>query len=102
MDGLEWWRTGDARFPVAANMDGCWVVLRLNGFPDHPLWTVFVDGAARWDADALPPEWGAPLETSATAPDPALAAQVLAPVQGFAVYGSEVGEPCDDPVCCPV
>ncbi|MGK8510216.1 hypothetical protein ACRS5S_19935 [Nocardia asiatica] len=94
-----WRRTGTARFPVAADVDGHWWVMRINGFPDHPLWTLFIDGTPRFDMDDTPPAWGRPTDPAPTL-DPHTAAQVVAPVQGFAAYGSEVGDPCDDPFCC--
>ncbi|WP_174188619.1 hypothetical protein [Nocardia barduliensis] len=95
----QWHRTGIGRFPVAAHVDGRWWVLRLNGFPDHPLWTLFIDGTPRFDIDTTPPTWGRP---SAAAPtlDPHTTTQVVAPIQHLTAYGSEVGDPCDDPVCC--
>ncbi|MFI2558887.1 hypothetical protein [Nocardia farcinica] len=94
-----WCRTGDDRFPVAASVDGAWWVLRRNPFPDHDLWTVFVDGAARYDMNDLPAGWGRPLTVS-TVLEAATASAILAVVEPFAVYGSEVGAPCDDPFCC--
>lgn len=95
-----WRRTGDGRFPVAARVDGRWWVLRINGFPDHPLWTLFVAGAARLDLETTPADWGRPLDRSApTLPDETATA-VLAPVLPFTAYGSEHGRPCDGPFCC--
>ncbi|WP_280506231.1 hypothetical protein [Nocardia farcinica] len=94
-----WRRTGDARFPVAARVAGKWWVLRINPFPDHDLWTLFVDGAARFDLTAVPESWGEPSQTRRRL-WPGRARRVLRPVRGFAVYGSEVGEPCDNPFCC--
>ncbi|MGK8522165.1 hypothetical protein ACRS6B_11700 [Nocardia asteroides] len=96
----QWRRTGHRRFPAAARVDGQWWVLRINGFPDHPLWTLFVDGAPRYDIDGMPPTWGRPLDSSAPTLEAGAAEQVLAPVRDFGTYGSEVGDPCDDPVCC--
>src|ERR1700730_12231159 len=41
----QWARTGYMFFPYAANHFGQWWVLRLNhGFPEHEMYTVFVDG----------------------------------------------------------
>ncbi|MFE6922246.1 hypothetical protein ACFVAV_14465 [Nocardia sp. NPDC057663] len=95
-----WQRTGKAHFPVAAFVDGSWWVLRINGFPDHPLWTLFVDGLRRFDIDDTPATWGRPANPST----PSLAAEtveeILAPIQSFVAYGSEVGDPCDNPFCC--
>ncbi|WP_280243401.1 hypothetical protein [Nocardia abscessus] len=96
----QWQRTGIARFPVAALVDNQWWVLRINGFPDHPLWTLFVDGTPRFDLDDTPPTWGRPSVRSAPSLDPRTAEQAVAPIQSFTAYGSEVGDPCDDPVCC--
>ncbi|ONH32602.1 hypothetical protein [Pseudofrankia asymbiotica] len=95
-----WRRTGNAYFPVAAAVDGQWWVLRINSFPDHPLWTLFVNGVRRLDIDDAPPSWGEPAARSAPALEPGLHAEVLNPVRGLVAYGSEVGEPCDNPFCC--
>jgi hypothetical protein len=94
-----WRRTGNAFFPTAARVDGQWWVLRINSFPDHPLWTLFVDGKRRFDVDDAPAAWGEPsrlavlLETSE-------ATDALAPVLRFEAYGSETGQPCENPFCC--
>ncbi|WP_158886737.1 hypothetical protein [Amycolatopsis anabasis] len=97
----EWRRTGAACFPAAAVVDGQWWVLRLNGFPDHPLWTLFVNGPeVRFDTTGLPPAWGRPLDPSVPPLEPHLAQEALAPLRDLAVYGSEAGDPCDDEVCC--
>jgi|HigsolmetaAR201D_1030396.scaffolds.fasta_scaffold20150_2 hypothetical protein len=95
-----WRQTGNARFPVAALVDDRWWVLRLNSFPDHPLWTLFVDGLPRFDLDEVPPSWGWPADRSAPVLEPGVAGRVLAPVSAFVAYGSEVGQPCHDPFCC--
>lgn len=126
---IVWSRTGDAHFPSAVRVDGQWWVLRVNGFPDHPLWTLFVDGVAREHVEDAAPGWtfdGPPLATAeqvlasagqvlasteqvlATAEqalastDQALATaeQVLAPLRGLEAFGSEDGNPCDGPYCC--
>jgi hypothetical protein len=103
-----WQQTGNGRFPVAAQVSGCWWVLRLNNFPDHPRWTVFIDGAAVCEpanSPALALRNGC-LCTSAGGRDTALflkardAAKALRTVQDFAAYGSEIGQPCNH-ACCP-
>lgn len=96
---VPWRRMDMGRFRFAAEVDGVWWVLRINGFPDHPMWTLFVDGKARYDIDDHPRAW---ILWEAPALDEATARVAVAPVEGFAVYGSEVGLPCDDPVCCDV
>ncbi|MEU1527242.1 hypothetical protein ABZ413_34140 [Nocardia rhamnosiphila] len=95
----EWRGTGHARFPLAADVAGHWWVLRLNPFPDHCLWTLFVDAVVRYDIEEVPAAWGKPSPRSAPPLDPAVAQTVLAPVRHLAVYGSEVGRPCDCLFC---
>src|ERR1700757_5132208 len=46
----QWLRTGYKFFPYAARQSGQWWVLRLNhGFPEHDMYTLFVDGKAAVD-----------------------------------------------------
>lgn len=96
----QWRGTGHRKFPLAAGVDGHWWVLRLNPFPDHSLWTLFIDGVARYDLDDAPPSWGVLAPASAPPLDPWTADSLLAPLRGFTVYGSEAGKPCDDLFCC--
>lgn len=95
-----WFGTGNRKFPLAAAVGGQWWVLRLNPFPDHSLWTLFVDGVARYDLDDAPPNWGVLAPVSALPLDPWTAESLLAPLRDFTVYASEVGQPCDDDFCC--
>ena len=100
-----WQRTGHPAFPFAAQHSGQWWVLRFNlGFPEHDMYTLFVDGHAVADITA-DPDHPMPLLASIgalpTSPDPdtpALAADtvtaVIATVAGFTDYGSEHGDPC--------
>lgn len=45
-----WRRTGYKFFPYATQQSDQWWVLRLNfGFPDHEMYTLFVDGRATLD-----------------------------------------------------
>jgi hypothetical protein len=61
----EWRRTGYQFFPYAAALSGQWWVLRLNhGFPEHDMYTVFIDGVPAADITAntddpspWPPAW---------------------------------------------
>ncbi|MEU1546925.1 hypothetical protein [Nocardia sp. NPDC005745] len=96
----QWHSTANGRFPVAAHVGGQWWVLRMNSFPDHPLWTLFIDGAARFDMDDTPATWGRPSARSLPPLEPSTAEQILVPIRDFTAYGSEAGKPCDDPVCC--
>jgi hypothetical protein len=74
-------------------------VLRVNHFPDHPLWTLFIDGKRRFDLDDAPPRWGRPAGAVLALAD-ADAEEALAPVRDFVAYGSEVGRPCTNLFCC--
>ncbi len=50
-----WTRTGYEFFPYAAQHCGQWWVLRLNhGFPEHDLYTAFIDGSPAADLTANP------------------------------------------------
>ncbi len=100
-----WQRTGHPAFPFAAHQCGQWWVLRFNrGFPEHDMYTLFVDGQAAADITADPNHpmpllagIGA-LPTSPGADSPTLAADTataaIATVDGYADYGSEHGDPC--------
>ncbi len=102
-----WKRTGYRFFPYAAKQSGQWWVLRLNyGFPEHDLWTLFVDGRPALDVTgdanhALPlaASIGELHPFDPAADEPVLARQsaqaAVSVVAQYVVYGSEVGDPCD-------
>lgn len=98
----QWRRTGNAYFPSAAAVDGMWWVLRVNSYPDHPIYTLFVNGARRFDidVDGIPPTWGATPDRTAPSLEDQVAREILAPIENFVAYGSEVGQPCDNMFCC--
>lgn len=97
----QWQPTGHPLFPVAAKVDGVWWVLRRNDFPDHPLWTLFVDGNTdRYDTTTVPTHWEDPFHPTRKALDAITAREALAPVDRFEIYGSEAGQPCDASFCC--
>lgn len=96
----DWRRTGHATFPTAAKVGGEWWVLRVNAFPDHPLWTLFVDGQRRFDLDDAPPAWGRHAGDLLPRLADGEAREAVGPVESFVAYGSEVGRPCDNPFCC--
>jgi hypothetical protein len=88
-------------FVYAASADGAWWVLRLNDFPDHPLFTLFVSGVCIGDIEDIParaPAWNLEVESR-----PALATgqrnQVLQFMRGLGPYGTEVGQPCESDWC---
>ena len=100
----EWKRTGYTHFPYAANQSGRWWVLRRNfGFPEHDMYTVFVDGRAAADVTG-DVNAGAPLvasigalhstESDRASLDVDTAAAVVRGVSAYVNYGSETGDPC--------
>lgn len=102
----EWRRTGSKHFPFAAHHSGHWWVLRLNfGFPEHDMYTLFVDGHAAADITANP-DHRMPLVAgigglNPFTPDPAVpllddvtATAVVSTVASYVDYGSEHGDPC--------
>lgn len=100
----DWRRTGYKYFPYAAQQSGHWWVLRLNtGFPEHDLYTLFVDGAAAADITGpgdtplaasigtlTPADPGA----SESQLDPDTATAVVQTVAPYVNYGSEHNDPC--------
>lgn len=103
----DWLMTGYKFFPYAARQNGQWWVLRMNyDFPEHDLYTIFVDGTATADVSGNP-ESPVPLAASvaglrpcAPATDrPTMSAEeaeaVVRPCTPFMVYGSETNNPCD-------
>ncbi len=95
-----WQKTGNPRFPIVARFDKSWWVLRANAFPDHPMWTLFVDGQRRFDVDDPPAAWGSLAEGDLPAVDESTAVDVLRAVKKYTAFGSEVGRACDNPLCC--
>jgi hypothetical protein len=92
---LDWRRVRSRVFRYAALVDGVHrVVLRLNGFPDHPLYTMFMDGVCMFDMDLS-------LDDHRTYEPltPEERQEVLTLMRGLGPYGAEVGQPCDGDWC---
>jgi hypothetical protein len=101
-----WVRTGYKFFPYAAQQADQWWVLRFNvGFPEHDMFTVFVDGQVAGDVTGdvdssvpLVASIGALNPNPSTAQEPMLEAEtargVVDGVAKFVDYGSEQGQPC--------
>lgn len=102
----QWLRTGYKFFPYAAYHLSQWWVLRLNhGFPEHDLYTLFLDGRPAADVTANP-DHPSPLIANLAAlkphdragAEPALdaetAAAVVKAVSRYVNYGSEHDDPC--------
>lgn len=102
-----WMRTGYKFFPYAAQQSDRWWVLRLNfDFPEHEMYTLFVDGHATLDVTGstdhhvpLAASVGAlkPFDRQAGEPVlmPELAEAAVRAVAQYVVYGSEVDDLCD-------
>ncbi|KOX20000.1 hypothetical protein ADK67_30940 [Saccharothrix sp. NRRL B-16348] len=98
---VRWRRTGARTFAFAARVDGTWWVLRLNDFPHHPLYTLFVDRHVVGDVEDVSSR--APAWDLDAAERPSLTDEqrdeVLALTRGLEPYGSEVGRPCEGDWC---
>jgi hypothetical protein len=112
----QWLRTGYKFFPYAAHHSGQWWVLRLNHwFPEHDMYTVFIDGSPAADITANPND-ASPLIASVGSLKPSdravaepeldaeTAADVVEAVSRYVTYGSEHNDSCifcsedDDPM----
>jgi hypothetical protein len=102
----QWLRTGYKFFPYAAHHSGQWWVLRLNhGYPEHDLYTLFIDGSPAADITANPDDPSPliagvgslkPFDSAAAEPqlDAETAAAVVQAVSPYVNYGSEHDDPC--------
>ena len=96
---VAWLDTGNGVFARAARVDDGWWVLRRNSFPDHPLYTLFIDGVVVGDVeDVRATSWDLDVKTRPRLTDEQRA-EVLALMRGLGPYGSEVGRPCDGDWC---
>lgn len=98
---VAWRCTGARVFVHAARVDGAWWALRHNGFPDHPRYTLFVDGVVAGDLNDIhttAPSWDMDVRRR-----PGLTRAerdaVLGTLRGLGPYGAEVGQPCDGDWC---
>jgi hypothetical protein len=96
---VTWRRVRSSAFPRAARIGGAWHVLRLNGFPDDPLLTLFIDGAWICDLDDLPDGWHHDRDSHHEPLTPQEWRQVLTLMRGLGTYGSEAGQPCGGDFC---
>jgi hypothetical protein len=94
---VAWRRAGSPVYVRAAVVEGCWWVLRLNDFPEHPLYTLFIDGDVIGDVDDLPGRWEFAVEQAGLSRDER--DEVLGLMRGLARYGAEAGQPCDGDWC---
>ncbi|MFT4180356.1 MAG: hypothetical protein QM636_00395 [Rhizobium sp.] len=54
---IAWTPTGDREFPYGAEVSGNSLLLRLNDFPEFPLYTLFVNGREVSSFDDWPGHW---------------------------------------------
>ena len=92
-----WTKTGHDYLPFAAHTSGEWWVLRLNSFPEHPLWTVFAGTQGTFELNDLPATWALPWDDEPL--DNPEIAEAIAPLLKYAAYDSEIGDPCGCPYC---
>ncbi|MCX5208066.1 hypothetical protein OG689_01830 [Kitasatospora sp. NBC_00240] len=97
--GAAWYDTGSTVFRYAARADGRWWVLRLNDFPEHPLFTLFVDAAVVGDIDDLPAAWRLTPRAALPVLDAPDRAEMLRLMSGLGPYGAEAGTPCTGDWC---
>ena len=54
---IVWGETEDVAFPYEARLGSHHLRLRLNDFPDEPLFSLFIDEVHMADFDDWPPAW---------------------------------------------
>ena len=54
---LAWTRTGDGEFPLRTDHDGLALVIRVNDFPEDPLYSVMAEGQVLGHLEDWPPAW---------------------------------------------
>ena len=94
-----WLDTGTAVFRYAARIGTSWWVLRLNDFPEHPMFTLFIDAQCIGDLDDLPTAWRIGSGEALARLDTPERAQILDLMTGLGPYGAEVGRPCTGDWC---
>ena len=57
---IAWEHTGDGEFPYRAHIKGRTFTIRVNNFPDEPLYTLLVDGQEIEDLEDWPSPWVRP------------------------------------------
>jgi len=57
---IVWEHSGDGEFPYRATVEGQTLTIRVNDFPDEPLYTLFVGDIEFEDLEDWPPLWVRP------------------------------------------
>ncbi|MEV4194769.1 hypothetical protein [Streptomyces toxytricini] len=97
-----WHRTGSGVFPYAARVEGRWWILRLNDFPEHPQYTLFLDSRCVGDMNDDPVDGRRIAAIGEAAPvlGATARAEILRHMAGLGPYGAERGTPCTDNDYC--
>jgi hypothetical protein len=94
-----WFWTGSTVFVYAAWVDERSWVLRLNDFPEHPLYTLFIDGIVVGDLDDPPEGWRLRPASALPVLDPERCAELVQSLSDLGPYGAEEGVPCAGEWC---
>lgn len=54
---LKWDKTGKGEFPYILNYDNHVLQIRINDFPEEPLYSLIVDSEVICDFEKWPPNW---------------------------------------------
>lgn len=54
---LTWYKTTDPYHPYHTDVDGNRWLLRINDFPEEPLYTLLIEGSAHLSFDDWPAAW---------------------------------------------
>ena len=57
---IVWEHTGDGEFPYRAQVQGQTFIIRINDFPDEPVYTLIIDDDEFEDIEDWPPIWVRP------------------------------------------
>lgn len=57
---IEWEESGDSEYPFCAIINNKRLVLRLNDFPEEPMYTLLVNNQEVIDLDGVPSTWQIP------------------------------------------
>ncbi len=95
----EWFRVESHVFVFAGFESGRTWALRLNNFPEHALYTLFVDAQVVGDLEDLPTGWGLDPLDEVPVLDRYRRSSFLESVAELGPYGTELDDPCDQDWC---
>jgi hypothetical protein len=58
---ISWQFSGDPIHPYTAQLEGAVLVIRMNDFPEEPLYTLLIDDQEVADFDTWPHRWRKPV-----------------------------------------